>query len=311
MKLVRFLGGERAAIGALTAAGVVDLKTAVARYFASDGRIAFLEPLVQAALTDPRALLAAWPVVGPYIDDALTWDSDWSVVAKSLEDVDLLPFVANPGKVIGLGYNYKTLCEHEGVEPSPEPQLFTKMPTSIVGPYDDVVVPPRVSKVDFEAELCVIVGRTASRVTRENALDHVGGYTVMNDLTAKILPRPATEGETTTVVLKGVDHFAPIGAVVLTPDELSVDGASLVCRVNDVERQRFPVSDWVHDVSATIAYVAGLVTLHPGDMITMGTSIGLGILETPPRLLANGDVVECEIDGYPGSRNIIRLATAA
>ena len=308
MKLVRVMDGERAVIGALTESGVVDLARALSRYIVSEPRIDFLEPLFSASLSDSRALLAAWPVVGSYLSAAVGADQGDATLVASLEETRTLPFVPNPGKIIGLGYNYKTLCKTEGVEPSEHPQLFAKMPTSVTGPFDDVIVPEAVTKLDFEAELCVVVGRTASRVRPEDALTHVGAYTVINDLTAKILPRPKTEGETTTVVLKGADNFAPLGAVVVTPDEFSPANATLVTRVNAVERQRFPVSDWVHDVATTVAYITSLITLHPGDLISMGTSVGLGILEVPPRLLADRDVVECEIDGYPGSRNVVRLA---
>lgn len=311
MKLVRVMHEDKPVIGAMTDSGILDLGKAVRRYVVIEARIGFLEPIFDAGLRDPRALLTLWPVVRGYILAAAEADDGSAIVAHSLKEVRTLPFVPNPGKIIGLGYNYRTLCETEGVTPSTQPQLFAKMPTSVVGPFDDVIVPPSVTRLDFEAELCVIIGRSAARVTADEALAYVGAYTVMNDLTAKILPRPKTEGETATVVLKGADQFAPLGAVVVTPDELSLADATLVCRVNAVERQRFPVSDWVHDVATTVAYVSSLITLHPGDLISMGTSVGLGILEVPPRLLADGDVVECEIDGYPGSRNVVRLATSA
>ena len=165
MKLVRVMDGERAVIGALTESGVVDLARALNRYIVSEPRIDFLEPLFSASLSDSRALLAAWPVVGSYFSAAVGADQGDATLVASLEETRTLPFVPNPGKIIGLGYNYKTLCKTEGVEPSEHPQLFAKMPTSVIGPFDDVIVPEAVTKLDFEAELCVVVGRTASVLT--------------------------------------------------------------------------------------------------------------------------------------------------
>jgi 2-keto-4-pentenoate hydratase/2-oxohepta-3-ene-1,7-dioic acid hydratase in catechol pathway len=130
----------------------------------------------------------------------------------------------------------------------------------------------------------------------------------MNELSAKILPRPTTPGKTETVPQKAVDDFGPLGAVVITPDEIRDPSAlRMVARVNGEERQNFPTSDMVHDTAALIEYLSALITLHPGDMVATGTSVGCGIVDRPPRLLNDGDVVECEIVGYAGCRNAIRI----
>jgi acylpyruvate hydrolase len=309
MQLLRYLADEGASLGVLQGQRVYSVATALERHAERDGRLAALAGVFEAAAWEPKALLALGGVLGPILAEAIDRDDGACVVAEDgLGSVRLLPFVPNPGKIIGLGYNLRALCHREGVEEPLYPQLFAKLPSSISGPHDDVYAPPTVDKVDFEAELCVVIGRTAKRVERAEALAYVGGYTVLNDLSAKILPRPKLEAQTTTLALKGVDGFAPLGAVVVTPDEAGDPGAlEIVCRVNGEERQRYPTSDFVHDVAGTIAYISSIITLNPGDLLSMGTSVGIGIVEVPPRLLGDGDVVECEVVGWPGCRNVVRI----
>ena len=220
-----------------------------------------------------------------------------------LANVRLEAPIMRPSKIIGLGYNYHALCENEGVTPGEHPELFVKMPTSITGPNDPVVVPKVIDKVDFEAELTVVIGQRCSQVSEAEALDYVGGYTVMNDVTAKILPRPPESGSV-VLALKGVDTFAPIGPAILVADE-SVDpqDMQIKCRVNGVQKQDFNSSDMVHTVAQIIEYISARITLEPGDLITTGTSLGIGIIEKPPVFLEDGDVVECEIDGIGTIRN--------
>lgn len=211
--------------------------------------------------------------------------------------------IMRPSKVIGLGYNYRALCQNEGVSPGPEPELFVKMPTSVTGPHDPVVVPSVIDKVDFEAELAVVIGRRCKDVTAAKALAFVAGYTVMNDVTAKIIPRPPESGSV-VLALKGVDTFAPIGPAILTADEVAdPQNLQIMCRVNGVERQNFNSSDMVHSVAEIIEYISARITLEPGDLITTGTSLGIGIIEKPPVFLHDGDVVECEIAGIGTIRN--------
>ncbi len=309
MQLVRYAHNGHAEIGVFDAGRVLSISKALDRYLNPIGTRVEHDGLSRSLGRDPKALLSLGSSALDLVSNALHAAGAEAVVAEDgLTSLRFLPFVTDPSKVLGLGYNYKSLCEKESVEYPESPQLFAKMPTSLAGPHDDVEVPAVLDKVDFESELCVIIGRTARAVSREDALSYVGGYTVMNDITAKILPRPRTEAQTTTVALKGADNFAPIGAVVVTPDELGDPSElEMVCRVNGEERQRYLASDMIHDVAATIAYTSSFITLLPGDMISMGTSLGIGIIEIPPRLLHDGDRVECEIDGYPGCNNIFRI----
>ena len=230
-----------------------------------------------------------------------------------LDTVKLLAPVPRPSKVIGLGYNYRALCDKENVTPTAEPELFAKMPTSVTGPGDPVVVPAVIDKVDFEAELGVVMGRICRNVSPGDALSYVAGYTVVNDVTAKIIPRPPEAGSV-LVSLKGPDTFAPTGPCLVTTDEIAdPQNLTILCRVNGEEKQNFSSSDMVHTVAEAISYISRRITLEPGDLISTGTSLGIGIVQQPPVFLGDNDVVECEIQGIGTIRNTFRLlaATAA
>jgi len=212
----------------------------------------------------------------------------------SLSAVRLLAPVHRPGKFIGLGYNYKALCEYENVKPGKTPELFVKLVTSVVGPFDPVEVPKVIDKVDYEAELGVVIGRYCRNVPRAKALDCVAGYTLVNDITAKVIPRPPESGSV-VLSLKGVDTFAPTGPCLVTADEIKdPQNLTLLCRVNGEQKQEFSTSDMVFSIAEVIAYLTERITLEPGDMITTGTSLGIGIILKPPVFLKDHDVVEIE-----------------
>ena len=209
-----------------------------------------------------------------------------------------------PSVFLGLGYNYKALATNEGLPFNKHPELFAKMPGCAVGHGDPVRVPKVVDKIDFEAELGVVIGRTARRVKAAQALDYVGGYTACNDLTAKVIPRPPESGSI-IIPLKAADTFGPMGPTLIPAKGVDPQDLTLLCRVNGVERQRFSTSDMVHSVAETIEYITSRITLNPGDVITTGTSLGIGIIQKPPVFLKEGDVVEVQIEGFPTLRNRI------
>lgn len=223
-----------------------------------------------------------------------------------LELVRLLAPVPRPSKVIGLGYNYHALCKNENVRPPQVPELFAKMPTSVTGPFDPVMVPRSIDKVDFEAELGVIIGRRCHNVPTSEALSFVAGYTVVNDVTAKIIPRPVEAGSV-MLYLKGVDTFAPTGPCLSTTDKIDPQDLNIICRVNGEEKQNFSTSDMVHPVARAVAFISERITLEPGDLISTGTSLGIGIIQKPPVFLEDQDVVECEIKGIGTIRNTFNL----
>ena len=308
MQLFRFetpSGG--AELGAVGPAGPLSLLRGFAQ-LRRRGRLGGVpERLCEGLGRNPQVLLACLPAVRGAIECLFDLDQGDAVVAGALGELAILPFAAAPVNVLGVSYNYHGLARQEGIEEAPVPVVFTKAQSSVAGAFDDVHVPPDVHNVDFEAEVGVVIGAVTYRATPEESRRCIAGYTPFNDLTAKLLPRPKLDLETITFRLKAIDGFAPIGPVVVTPDEIGdLSQTSVVCRVNGEQRQRYPATDWIHDPAAVVSFVSSFVTLQPGDLITMGTSQGIGIAEIPPRLLRDGDVVEVELSGFPGTRNTIR-----
>ena len=242
--------------------------------------------------------------------DALAWAEELARGAlaagegRDLEEADLLAPTA-PRVFLGLGYNYKELAVHQGAPFNAHPEPFALLPGCAVGHGHPIRVPRVIEKIDFEAELGVVIGRTARRVRAGEALAYVGGYTAVNDFTAKIIPRPPESGSV-TVPLKAVDTFGPMGPTLIPAAEVpDPQGLTLLCRVNGEEKQRFPTGDMVHTVAEVIEFITARITLNPGDVIATGTSVGIGIIKKPPEFLAEGDVVETQIEGYPVLRNRI------
>ena len=302
MRLVNYqvsTTGPRSA-GVLSGGTVLPARTLLARV----GHDPAAGDSVLELIRQPRAVHDA-------VASAARADGVCEEIGVPLDSVMLLAPIPRPGKIIGLGYNYRALCDNEGVAPGDEPELFTKMPTSITGPHDPVVVPRVITKVDFEAELAVVIGRTCREASVADALSFVGGYTVINDVTAKVIPRPPEAGSV-VLALKGVDTFAPTGPCLVTADEIpDPQTLRILCRVNGVQKQDFSSSDMVHSVAEVVSYLSARITLEPGDLITTGTSLGIGIVQRPPEFLRNGDVVECEIEGIGTIRNEFRLLAEA
>ena len=288
MRFLRYMSKSGPAFGIL---GPNEAVTPLCALFdealASRPALGISRDFIQLALRDPKVLLASLHIVRAALDEALDVVDRIPVEAAKLTHLPILPFVDAPEKVIGVSYNYSTFKKQEGIEDTPDPQVFTKTPGSILSARMPVRIPPAVSQVDFEAEVGVIIGRTARRVTAEQATECIGGYAALNEMTAKILPRPKSDLETIQLKLKGIDNFCPMGSVVVTADEWESMGRDVYvnCKVNGELRQHYPAYDWVHTPAEVIAFVSGFMTLRPGDVLSMGTSSGVGIAEVPPRTL--------------------------
>jgi len=187
-----------------------------------------------------------------------------------------------PSKIVAVGLNYRSHAEEVG-SPIPEvPLLFLKPPTSVIGPGEDIVYPPASSRVDYEGELGVVIGRGARRVSPEEALHHVLGYTCFNDVTARDLQR--LDGQWTRA--KGFDTFAPMGPCIET--DLDPGSVPVKTYLNGELRQRGDTSDLIHSVAAVISFASHVMTLLPGDVIATGTPSGIGPMSA-------GDTVEIRI----------------
>lgn len=213
-----------------------------------------------------------------------------------LTEVTLLAPVIPRSKVVCVGKNYHDhAAEMGGVAPE-EPLLFLKPNTAVIGPDDAIVRPVALSeRTEYEGELVVVIGRIAKNVKAENALDHVLGYTIGNDVTARDLQRK--DGQWSRA--KGFDTFCPLGPVIET--DFDPAQATIETRVNGEVRQQAPLTDMIHSVAAIIEYASAVFTLLPGDVIMTGTPAGVGTFEA-------GDTIEVEISGLGILRNTARDA---
>ena len=223
-----------------------------------------------------------------------------------LADADLLAPVPRPGKVVAIGRNYREHADEEGVEPPAAPLVFSKWPSSVVGPGADIRWDPELTRqVDYEAELAVVIGRQARNVSDADALDHVLGYTCLNDVSA----RDIQFGDGQWVRGKSLDTFCPMGPVLVSADEIQdPQDLAISCRVGDEVVQDSRTSRMYFSVAQIISYLSRSFTLEPGDVIATGTPGGVGVFRDPPRFLDEGDRVTVEIEGIGRLENTCRLS---
>ena len=200
-----------------------------------------------------------------------------------------------PGKIVGVGLNYKDHAAEVGRPKQDIPRLFFKASSSVAGPGSTVAIPPGIEKLDFEVELAVVIGRQASRVSESAAIGYVAGYTILNDLSAREFQFDVSPAQTS--LAKSMDGLCPMGPWIVTTDELG-DGSGLGVRtwVNGEKMQDGTTSDLIFSVAALVAYISRYMTLEPGDVIATGTPAGVGAFRKPPLYLKGGDRVKLEID---------------
>jgi 2-keto-4-pentenoate hydratase/2-oxohepta-3-ene-1,7-dioic acid hydratase in catechol pathway len=175
-----------------------------------------------------------------------------------------------------------------------QPVVFTKPPSAVIGDGDPIDAHRGITEqLDYEAELAVIVGRGGRRIPAERALEHVWGYTVVNDVTARDLQAAHQQW----FLGKGLDTFCPMGPWAVTADSLDLDRAVVSCRVNGELRQHAPVTDLIFDIATLVEVISAGITLEPGDVIATGTPAGVGAGFDPPRFLQPGEVVEVSVTG--------------
>jgi 2,4-diketo-3-deoxy-L-fuconate hydrolase len=218
--------------------------------------------------------------------------------------VRLGPPLCRPSKIVCVGLNYREHARETGQAVPAEPVLFFKATTALAGPNDDVVIPKGGTKVDWEVELAVVIGRRTTYVERDQALEHVAGYVLHNDYSERSFQ---LERGGQWVKGKSCDTFAPLGPFLATPDEIpDVRDLRLWLKVNGETKQCGSTRDLVFDVPTLVSYISQFMTLLPGDIISTGTPPGVGHGQKPPRYLVDGDEVELGIDGLGSSRQRIR-----
>lgn len=206
-----------------------------------------------------------------------------------LESVRLLPPVL-PGKIIGVGRNYVAHAKEHDAEVPDVPLLFLKPPSALIGPQQPILLPPQSQQVEHEAELVVVIGKRGRWIPADEAYNHILGYTIGNDVTARDLQR--RDGQWTRA--KGFDTFCAIGPWIDT--DFNPTDAMITCHVNSEMRQMASTHDMVFHVEQLIAFASSIMTLEPGDILMTGTPAGVSPLHT-------GDLVEITIDGLGTLRN--------
>ena len=215
-------------------------------------------------------------------------------------DVRLGAPIPRPGKFIGIGLNYADHAAESGMAVPPEPVIFMKASSAICGPDDPIIIPRKSVKTDWEVELAVIIGKPAKYVSEEDAMSHVAGYAITNDVSEREFQIERAGNWTKG---KSCDNFGQIGPWLVTRDEVEdPQNLSMWCEVNGQRMQDGSTKTMVYGVAHLISYLSQFMTLHPGDVISTGTPPGVGMGMKPPRYLVAGDVVTLGIEGLGTQR---------
>jgi 2-keto-4-pentenoate hydratase/2-oxohepta-3-ene-1,7-dioic acid hydratase in catechol pathway len=211
--------------------------------------------------------------------------------------------ISRPGKIVCVGRNYLDHAQEGGMELPKAPLLFAKWPNALIGDGDAIVLPPEAKEVDYEAELGVVIGTTAKRVSEADALDHVEGYICLNDVSA----RDMQFGDGQWTRGKSLDTFCPVGPRLVPREEIAdPQQLGIRCILNGEAVQDSSTAQMIFSVAEIIAYVSQVITLEPGDLIATGTPAGVGVFRDPKVLLEDGDEVAIEIDGVGTLTNPVR-----
>jgi 2-keto-4-pentenoate hydratase/2-oxohepta-3-ene-1,7-dioic acid hydratase in catechol pathway len=271
-----------------------------------DGRILATDTLGGDVPATIEQLIAGGERTMTALRDAVRAGSE--IRALDPADVRVLAPVPRPGKVVAVGLNYLDHASEGGRDLPAEPMLFAKFPSSVVGAGVTVEWDPALTgSVDLEAELGVVIGRTARRVSEADALSYVLGYTCVNDVSARDLQK--RDGQ--FVRAKSLDTFAPMGPVLVTTDEIpDPQRLRIGSTVNGVTIQDGRTSDMIFGVAALVAFCSRAFTLEPGDVIATGTPSGVLVFRDPPQRLHDGDVMTVEIEGIGSLTNPCREVRA-
>ena len=207
--------------------------------------------------------------------------------------------IPRPGKIVCVGLNYKDHAEEQGVDLPAAPLFFAKYTTALIGPGDAIVIPPVVTKCDYEAELGVVLGATVRNVSKENALEAVGGYLVANDVSARDLQ--FADGQWTRG--KSPDTFCPVGPLVPAAEVPDPHALAIRAILNGETMQDSSTANLIFGIDEIISYASQTSTLEAGDLILTGTPAGVGVFRDPQRLLQPGDEITIEIDGVGSLTN--------
>lgn len=280
-----FWGGQRH-VGVVSEDGTAVTPLALPRQQAERGVLTIVE-MMATGETVPGAGGASLPIASVQLDAPI-------------------PFPRRNVWCVGRNYHahakelQASVFKDNDANPESWPIVFTKVPECVVGPFDDIQVPVGISdEIDYEAELMVIIGEGGKNIRRADAMRHVWGYTVVNDVTARDVQMRHQQWD----MGKSFDTFCPTGPWAVTADELDGTKTRVRCWVNGELRQDGPTENMIFDIPTLIETISRGITLFPGDMIATGTPAGVGMGMKPPRYLKSGDVVRVEIDGLGAIEN--------
>jgi len=229
-------------------------------------------------------------------------------VTCSLSEVDILAPLTKPEKIICVGLNYLDHCKETGMEPPAAPVIFSKYANAIIGHKEDIECPVNSNQVDFEAELVVVIGKEAKRISEEDAEGHVFGYTIMNDVSARDIQ--FADGQ--WVRGKSPDTFAPIGPVIVTKDQIEdPHQLDISLTLNGEIMQQSNTKNLIHRIPAIISYLSQSMTLKPGDIIATGTPPGVGMGRDPKVWLNEGDELSITIEHIGTLTNFVKKTAAS
>ena len=231
-------------------------------------------------------------------------ESNQDRLPKLSKDIQLASPIARPSKIVCIGLNYADHAKETNAQVPKEPIIFFKSTTAIVGPNDDVIITKNSKKTDWEVELAVVIGKKASYVEENDALNYVAGYCLHNDLSEREFQ---LERNGQWVKGKSCDTFAPLGPFLATKDEIAdVNNLKLWLKLNGQVMQNGNTSNFIFKIPFLVAYLSQFMTLLPGDLISTGTPAGVGLGMNPQVYLKPGDVVELGIDGLGSSKQNVK-----
>lgn len=310
MKLYTFTHNAQMRIGVEIPGGLLDLQSA--NHFARSGAQKLSDAPDPSVYRSMLAFLQAGPHVISWTVNLLS-RFDWkSLAAAGLvlvykwEDVRLKAPIPRPGKILCSGFNYWShLTENPGARPPEFPFFFAKFPSVVIGPEDPILSSTRTKQLDYEVELAVVMGQTASRVSSAMALQCIAGYTILNDVSARDVQ--FTDSQIT--LGKNFDSFAPLGPALVTKDEIP-DPANLrlMTRLNGQLVQDGSTKDWITPLGDLLAFLSTIMTLEPGDVVSTGTPAGIGYFRKPQVFLQPGDKLSLEIEGLGQLNNSVMAA---
>jgi len=247
---------------------------------------------VELGLPDVGAVLAR--------DDWQSWAAAAEGSRRAVYGLDYAPLVLRPDKVLCVGLNYRSHILETGNQVPTHPTLFSKFTSALIGANDDVVMPPESEKVDWEAELTVVIGKRGRRIPQDRAADHIAGYTIMNDVSMRDFQMRTAQW----LQGKSWERSTPLGPWLVTSDESPGPSREISCEVNGEQKQKADTADLVFDPAALVAYASIIHSLEPGDVIATGTPGGVGM--PSGTFLDDGAVMVTRIAGLGECRNVCR-----